>query len=93
MSEYKFEASVSIIFLLLTAKDCGTLSNPAKGHVSHTGTTYGKTATYSCNTGYDLEGTSTRTCQSIQECGLAVHLPVQVATLLNHASNITTMSA
>ena len=30
---------------------------------------------------------------NLQECGLAVHLPVQVATLLNHAANIITMSA
>ena len=30
---------------------------------------------------------------NLQECGLAVHLPVEVATLLNHAANIVTMSA
>ena len=45
--------------------DCGTLSNPANGQVSHTdGTTYGETATYSCNTGYNRVGGSTRTCQA-----------------------------
>ena len=49
----------------MTAVNCGTLSNPANGQVSHTaGTTYGQTATYSCNTGYDLMGNSPRTCQS-----------------------------
>ena len=29
----------------------------------------------------------------LQEGGLGVHLPVKVATLLNHAANIITMSA
>ena len=48
-----------------TVVNCGTLSNPANGQVTHTaGTTYGKTATCSCNTGYKLVGSSTRTCQA-----------------------------
>ena len=43
---------------------CGTLTNPANGQVSHTaGTTFGQTATYSCDTGYNLVGDNTRTCQ------------------------------
>ena len=54
-----------IVFLILTAVDCGTMTIPANGQVSHTGgTTFGQTATYSCNTGYNLVGSSTRTCQS-----------------------------
>ena len=45
--------------------NCGTLTNPANGRVSHTaGTTFGRTATYSCNTGYSLVGDSTRMCQT-----------------------------
>ena len=45
--------------------DCGTLPNPSNGSVSHTaGTTFGQTATYSCNTGYTLVGNDTRTCQA-----------------------------
>ena len=44
--------------------DCGTLTNPTNGRVSYTATTYGQTATYSCNTGYNLVGGSTRTCQA-----------------------------
>ena len=52
---------------IMTAVNCGTLSNPANGSVSHTaGTTYGQTAIYSCNTGYNLMGSSTRSCQSTQ---------------------------
>ena len=53
------------VSLLLTAVDCGTLSGPANGRVSHTaGTIFGHTATYSCHTGYNLVGGSTRTCQA-----------------------------
>ena len=45
--------------------DCSTLTNPANGQVSHTaGTTFGQTATYSCDTGYILVGNNTRTCQA-----------------------------
>ena len=52
----------------LTVVNCGTLSNPANGQVSHTdGTTLGQTATYSCNTGYSLVGDSNRTCQATGE--------------------------
>ena len=47
------------------AVNCGTLTNPTNGRVIHTGgTTFGQTATYSCNTGYDLVGDSVRTCQA-----------------------------
>ena len=50
--------------LLLTVVDCGTLTNPANGQVSHTiGTTFGETTTYSCDVGFNLVGDSTRMCQ------------------------------
>ena len=53
------------VFLLLTAVNCGTLTNPVNGQVSYTaGTTYAQTATYSCNTGYYRVGSSIRTCQA-----------------------------
>ena len=53
------------IFLTLTVVDCGNLTDPVNGSVTHTsGTTFGQTATYSCNTGYNLVGDSTRTCQA-----------------------------
>ena len=56
------------VSLISTAVDCGTLSNPLNGQVSHTsGTTFRQTATYSCNTGYNLVGDSTRTCQATGE--------------------------
>ena len=50
---------------LFTVVDCGTLTNPVNGQVSHTaGTTFGQTATYTCARGYNLVGGTTRTCQA-----------------------------
>ena len=54
-----------ILHTVLTAVDCGNLTHPANGSVNHTaGTTFGQTATYSCNTGYNLVGDRARTCQA-----------------------------
>ena len=53
-----------VMFLSIVV-DCGSVTDPANGQVSHTsGTTFGQTATYSCNTGYNLVGDSTRICQA-----------------------------
>ena len=72
------ELRLSYVFLSLTAVNCGNLTDPANGQVNHTsGTTFRENATYSCNTGYNLVGDSTRTCQAAG-IGLGVHLPVQV---------------
>ena len=44
--------------------DCGNLTNPENGEVDHTaGTTFGHTATYSCDDFFNLMGDSNRTCQ------------------------------
>ena len=51
--------------------DCDTLTDPANGQVSHPRTTLGQTATYSCNTGYNLVGDSTRMCQAMGWSGSA----------------------
>ena len=41
------------------------MANPVNGSVDYTaGTMFGQTANYSCNTGYNLVGDSTRTCQA-----------------------------
>ena len=51
------------IYLLLTVVNCGNLTNPVNGQLSHTaGTTFGQTGTYRCNTGYNLVGDNTRIC-------------------------------
>ena len=53
------------MYFLIFTVDCGSLTDPANGQVTHTaGTSLGQTATYSCNTGYNLIGGSTRTCQA-----------------------------
>ena len=71
---------VNHVFLISTAVNCETLKNPANGRVSYAGgTTYGQTATYSCNTGYTLVGGIVLALVNLQECGLGVHLPVKVA--------------
>ncbi|XP_053406177.1 sushi, von Willebrand factor type A, EGF and pentraxin domain-containing protein 1-like [Mercenaria mercenaria] len=44
--------------------DCGPLSNPENGNVSMSDSTYMSTATYSCFTGFSLNGSVTRTCMS-----------------------------
>ena len=57
--------SVTDVFLLLTVVECRSLNAITNGQVNHSaGTTFGQTATYSCDTGYTLEGNSTRTCQA-----------------------------
>ena len=57
--------SVCDVSLLSTAVDCGALPDPANGQVNTTvGTTFGQTATYSCNIGYNLVGNSIRMCQA-----------------------------
>ena len=55
------------IFLILAVVDCGNLTDPLNGQVNTSGTTFRQTATYSCNTGYNLVGDSTRTCQATGE--------------------------
>ena len=60
--------NLHVIFIILIVVECGNLTDPAQGEVNHTaGTTFGQTATYSCNTGYNLTGDSTRTCQATGE--------------------------
>ena len=64
-SSYSLNNPQNYLFIFFTAVNCGTLSSPANGQVSHTGgTTFGQTATYNCDTGYNLVGSSTRTCQA-----------------------------
>ena len=47
-----------------TEVDCGTLTRPRDGRVVLSGTLPGSTATYTCNDGFELEGTSVATCGS-----------------------------
>ena len=63
-SSVNYQAISTYVSLLPIVADCGALSNPVNGQVTTSGTTFGQTATYSCNTGYNLVGESTRTCQA-----------------------------
>ena len=57
--------NLHVIFLILIVVDCGSLAAPANGSFTLTsGTTFGQTATYNCNTGYSLVGDSSRMCQA-----------------------------
>ena len=49
--------------LSATEVDCGTLSAPTNGEIILSGTTFGFTATYSCNKGFTAVGSLTRICQ------------------------------
>ena len=53
-----------IIIPTYIAVDCGSLSDPGNGIVDASNTTLMNTATYTCNTGYNLTGDTTRTCQA-----------------------------
>lgn len=46
------------------AVDCGRLAIPEHGFAHGNSTTYPNTITFSCNTGFSLHGTSSRTCQA-----------------------------
>ena len=43
---------------------CSELSSPVNGEVTWTGLTTGSTATYTCDSDYQLIGNQTRTCQN-----------------------------
>ena len=53
-----------IILLLIITVQCSTLSDPSNGRVSQQGNNPGDRASYTCNSGYELVGQSTRTCQN-----------------------------
>ena len=50
--------------ILTIIVQCSTLSDPSNGRVSQQGNNPGDRASYTCNSGYELVGQSTRTCQN-----------------------------
>ena len=79
------------LFPFSTAVDCGNLPNPANGQVTTTGTTFGQNATYSCNTGYNLMGDSTRTCQATGNWSGSAPTCERMFLLSEHHLSITYM--
>ncbi len=53
-------SSFPFVHVFILATQCTTLQNPANGQVTVSGTI----AVYTCNSGFNLQGSSTRTCQS-----------------------------
>ena len=49
---------------LHTAIDCGDPGTPTNGQRSLSSTTYNSVVTYTCDVGYTLQGSNSRTCQS-----------------------------
>ena len=49
---------------MYAAVDCGNLTDISNGLVSLTETTFGSIATYSCDEGFGLQGSSERVCEA-----------------------------
>ena len=52
-----------ILHIISTEILCEELQNPTNGQVSMTGQSIGSIATYTCDSGYELIGDDTRTCE------------------------------
>ena len=52
-----------ILHIISTEILCEELQNLTNGQVSMTGQSIGSTATYTCDSGYELVGDDTRTCE------------------------------
>ncbi|XP_052280448.1 sushi, von Willebrand factor type A, EGF and pentraxin domain-containing protein 1-like [Dreissena polymorpha] len=62
--ECDYNGNWSYISPVCTIKDCEQLSDIDHGIVTFTKTTFGETANYSCNDGYELNGATTRHCNA-----------------------------
>ena len=57
-----FQCYIQDLLCFFSEIVCPGLDDPANGEVTVNGVTPGDTATYSCNTGYNLVGAETVTC-------------------------------
>ena len=64
---YNVCASNYLDVFLIAAIDCGSPSSISNGNVDISSTTFNSRAGYRCNTGYQLQGSSTRTCQDNEQ--------------------------
>ena len=63
-NNYVFYITATSMKLIIVI-DCGPLTAPSKGQVNtSSGTIFGSTAMYTCDTGYTLSGSQTRTCEA-----------------------------
>ncbi|WAR08636.1 SE6L2-like protein, partial [Mya arenaria] len=58
---------------------CGTLTGPQNGAVTFTDTMQDSVATYSCNAGYQIDGSKTRTCSAVTPRGWSGTAPTCIA--------------
>jgi len=65
---------------LILVVDCGSLQDPQDGQVVLSGTIFGSTATYTCNTGFVLLGDETRICQANGEWSGLIPLCIRKQT-------------
>ena len=63
-----------ILFCLVL---CSSPSSPSNGEVTSAGNSVGDTATYTCNTGFELIGQAVTTCTQATGGNTASFLPVQ----------------
>ena len=60
----RIEAHEGNVVFVMTAKDCGVLASPMNGSSVGSKTTYPNKITFSCDEGFALEGSISRTCLS-----------------------------
>ena len=59
----EFVLFIRLFSFLITVADCGPLTDPINGQVNTSnGTIFRSTATYTCDTGYTLNGSQSRMC-------------------------------
>ena len=64
-------------FLLVLPALCSSPSSPSNGRVTSTGNSVGNTATYTCNTGFELIGYAEATCTLSMDGNSASFMPAQ----------------
>ena len=52
------------LYSVPSAVDCGDPGTPTNGHLNFSSATYNSVVTYTCDVGYTLQGSNSRTCQS-----------------------------
>ncbi|XP_052811571.1 neurogenic locus notch homolog protein 1-like [Mya arenaria] len=70
--------------------DCGALASPQNGAVTYTSTIQDSVATYSCNAGYQIDGSTTRTCSAVTPRGWSGAAPTCIEGQLGDLCNTIT---
>ena len=60
---FVYDDECNKVNFLISAALCSELISPINGKVTWTGLTSGSTATYTCDSGYELDGYQNRTCR------------------------------